>query len=73
MIFLIGFLVALIVVAFLFMFSTTPQSGASALSEITEPDNSIGKAVPRLYGKAMMVGNCLYYSTPRATKIEECQ
>ncbi len=64
--------VALIAV-FLFISSMSMQQDVEQNTEINIPDNSIGKPVPRLYGKSRLYGNCLYYSQPPyAVAIRKC-
>ncbi len=65
-------LVAMVlVVAFLFIMMNTNQPDAVANTEIQAPDNSTGKAIPRLYGISKMYGNNIYYGGLTAYPIKE--
>lgn len=65
------FIIAAIALVAVFLLISTMQQQPSAepMTEIQAPDNSTGKAVPRLYGKARMYGNNIYYGPPTATAI----
>ena len=66
-------LVAIALVAvFLFISSMNQSDGAEAMTEIQAPDNSIGKAVRRLYVKAYLYGNCIYHGGLKAYEVKEC-
>ena len=55
-------LVTIILAAVFLMISVmTPQQSAGPMTAIQAPDNSTGKAVPRLYGRALLYGNNIYY------------
>ena len=58
----IWIIVTLIVTALavLFLVNMPTTAAASPNREITFPDNSAGKIVPRLYGKHRMFGNAIY-------------
>ena len=51
----------MLVATFLFISSLSTASYADAMTDIQAPDNSSGKAIPRLYGKAYLYGNNIYY------------
>lgn len=68
--FLLAILVIGLLVATFIMFSGLPQqSSATAITEIQAPDNSAGKAIPRLYGKARLNGNNIFYGNLEAVEI----
>ena len=45
----------------------------AGMNDFNFPDNSSGKPVPRLYGKARLSGNCIYVGGLRSEEIEKCQ
>lgn len=64
----------LLVAVYLLIPSATSETPSPAgMSDFNFPDNSIGKPVTRLYGKARLYGNCIYAGGLRNEKIEVCQ
>ena len=57
------FIIAAIALVAVFLLISTMQDTPSAepMTEMQAPDNSTGKVVPRLYGKARMYGNNIFY------------
>jgi len=71
--FLFALVAVLLIVAYLLTPSQTTDAPAPAgMADFNFPDNSIGKPVPRLYGYAMLKGNCIYVDGLRNEKIEIC-
>ena len=60
-----------LIATFLYISSMAAAPDMEAMSEIQAPDNSSGKAVPRLYGKVRLWGNNIYYGGLTAVAIEE--
>ena len=67
---LLIFVAVLLVATFIFIASMSQNvQQAEAMTELQAPDNSTGKAIPRLYGRHRLYGNNIFYGNLTSQEI----
>ena len=68
--FLIMFLITAVLSVVTYLLTPSPDMGdPAAENDISIPENSNGKPIPRLYGYARLSGNCIWYGGRTTTPI----
>ena len=66
------FLITLVLLVATYLFMPTPQQqqqSPNSLDDFDMPDNSNTRLVPKVYGRAYLSGNCVYYGNLNNTPI----
>lgn len=68
------FILTAVLLIAMYLLTPGPEAPeAASLKDFNVPDNNIGSPVPRLYGRARLFGNCIYYGNLTSRVIEVCR